>query len=45
MMVCGAIEVIVAHSVDAVYVPAVLIAVAGPPTFLAGDVPFRSTPG
>ena len=49
IMVCGAIvvavaiEIIVAHPTDAVHVPNVLIAVAGPLIFLAGNMLFRRT--
>jgi hypothetical protein len=43
-MVCGAIvaiEIIVAHPTDAVHLPSILIAVAGPLIFLAGNMLFR----
>lgn len=51
IMVCGAIvvavaiEIIVAHPTDAVHLPSILIAVAGPLIFLAGNMLFRRTLG
>lgn len=51
IMVCGAIvvavaiEIIVAHPTDAVHLPSILIAVAGPLIFLAGIMLFRRTLG
>lgn len=51
IMVCGAIvvavaiEIIVAHPADAVHLPSILIAVAGPLIFLAGNMLFRRTLG
>jgi low temperature requirement protein LtrA len=50
-MVCGAIvvavaiEVIVAHPTDAVHLPSILIAIAGPLIFLVGNMLFRRTLG
>lgn len=47
IMICGAIvvavaiEVIVAHPTDAVHVPSIVIAGAGPLIFLAGNIVFR----
>lgn len=49
IMVCGAIvvavaiETIIAHPSDAVHLPAIVIAVAGPLIFLAGNMLFRRT--
>ncbi|MGB3555086.1 MAG: low temperature requirement protein A [Jannaschia sp.] len=49
IMVCGAIvvavaiEIIVAHPTDAVHLPSILIAVAGPLIFMAGNMLFRRT--
>jgi len=51
IMVCGAIvvavaiEIIVAHPTDAVHLPSILIAVAGPLIFLTGNMLFRHTLG
>lgn len=51
IMVCGAIvvavaiEVIVAHPTDAVHLPSIAIAVAGPLIFLIGNMLFRRTLG
>lgn len=51
IMVCGAIvvavaiEVIVAHPTDAIYLSSILIAVAGPMIFMAGVILFRQTLG
>ena len=50
-MVCGAIvvavaiEVIVAHPTDAVYLSSILIACAGPIIFMIGNILFRRTLG
>lgn len=49
IMVCGAIvvavaiEVIVAHPTDAIYLSSILIACAGPMIFMAGVIVFRRT--
>ena len=51
IMVCGAIvvavaiEVIVAHPMDAIYLSSILIACAGPMIFMAGVILFRRTLG
>jgi low temperature requirement protein LtrA len=51
IMVCGAIvvavaiEVIVAHPTDAVHLPSIVIACAGPLIFLSGNLLFRATLG
>jgi low temperature requirement protein LtrA len=49
IMVCGAIvvavafEAIIAHPLEAVHLPSIIIAVAGPLIFLAGSILFRRT--
>jgi hypothetical protein len=50
-MVCGAIggavaiEEITAHPTDPAHLPAIVIAAAGPMTFMAGNMLFRRTLG
>ena len=51
IMVCGAIvvavaiEVIVAHPTDAVHLPSIIVACAGPMIFMTGNILFRLTLG